>query len=90
MGVCYLCGRLEADVVDHLVELAAGGTNDLTNLASCHAACHRRKHADPAWAAERVESALRVLGDWARTPTSAFSLQGRGVVARGGACGSGS
>jgi 5-methylcytosine-specific restriction enzyme A len=59
---CYLCDRLGADQVDHLVEVADGGTNDLTNLASCHAACHDRKHRDPEWAEERVERARALLG----------------------------
>ena len=26
MGICYLCDKFGADRVDHLVELAAGGT----------------------------------------------------------------
>jgi 5-methylcytosine-specific restriction protein A len=62
MGICYLCDRFGAEQVDHLVEVADGGTNDLSNLASCHAACHERKHRDPEWAQERVELALSVLG----------------------------
>ena len=61
-GVCYLCDGLGATQVDHLVEVAAGGTNDLSNLASCHRACHERKHRDPEWARGRVEIALSVLG----------------------------
>jgi 5-methylcytosine-specific restriction endonuclease McrA len=61
-GVCYLCDKFGAEQVDHLVEVADGGTNDLTNLASCHAACHERRHRDPEWARERVERALAVLG----------------------------
>ena len=61
LGICYLCDQFGADRVDHLIELAAGGTNDLSNLASCHAACHDRKHRDPEWAQERVKAALAVL-----------------------------
>ncbi len=61
-GCCYLCDELGADRVDHLVEVAAGGKNALTNLASCHSACHDRKHREPEWAQERVEKALAVLG----------------------------
>ena len=60
-GCCYLCDEGGADEVDHLIELAAGGTNDLTNLASCHGECHRRKHREPEWAAPRIEAARRVL-----------------------------
>jgi 5-methylcytosine-specific restriction enzyme A len=65
MGVCYLCDGFDAEQVDHLVEVAGGGTNDLTNLASCHSDCHRRKHHDPEWAQGRVERALAVLERWA-------------------------
>jgi 5-methylcytosine-specific restriction protein A len=61
MSCCYLCDRLGADQVDHLVEVADGGTNALTNLASCHASCHARKHRDPEWARQRVEVAPSVL-----------------------------
>lgn len=61
MGCCYLCDKPGADEVDHLVELAAGGTNDPNNLASCHAACHRHKHREPEWAGDRVQMALGVL-----------------------------
>jgi 5-methylcytosine-specific restriction endonuclease McrA len=62
---CYLCDRLGADRVDHLVEVAAGGTNALTNLASCHASYHQRNHRNPEWARERVETALSVLEEQA-------------------------
>ena len=48
--------------MDHLIALVDGGSNDLTNLASCHRACHERKHRDPEWARGRVEIALSVLG----------------------------
>lgn len=61
MGCCYLCGQVGADEVDHLIEVAAGGSNDLSNLASCHAACHRRRHREPEWAGDRVQMALGVV-----------------------------
>jgi 5-methylcytosine-specific restriction protein A len=61
MGCCYLCDKLGADQVDHLIEVAAGGTNRMNNLASCHGTCHERKHREPEWARERVEMALEVL-----------------------------
>jgi 5-methylcytosine-specific restriction enzyme A len=61
LGYCYLCDRPGAREVDHLVEVSEGGTNDLTNLASCHAACHKRRHAEPEGARERAEIALRVI-----------------------------
>ena len=50
MGICYLCDTTGADRVDHLIALADGGSNDLTNLASCHSNRHDRKHSDPDWA----------------------------------------
>jgi hypothetical protein len=37
--------------------MAAGGTNALINLASCH----DRKHQDPEWAQGRVKAALEAL-----------------------------
>ena len=63
---CYLCGEVVAEgervEVDHLREVAEGGSNDLSNLATAHVSCHRRRHRDPEWAAERIEMALRSLG----------------------------
>ena len=63
---CYLCGKVISESepidVDHLVEVAEGGSNDLSNLATAHVSCHRRRHREPEWAAERIASALRALG----------------------------
>jgi len=44
---CYRCGVLgEADdIVDHLVPLAQGGTDDRHNLARCCRRCHNQKTA---------------------------------------------
>lgn len=68
---CYLCGQVVEDdeslEVDHLVPVAAGGSNSLTNAASAHRACHKRRHADPEWASERVEATIELLKDM--TPT---------------------
>ena len=34
---CFICDQPgEATEVEHLIEVADGGSNDLTNLASCH------------------------------------------------------
>lgn len=61
IGTCYLCDELGADEVDHLVPVADGGTSRTDNLASVHSSCHRRRHAEPEWAEERVQMALEVL-----------------------------
>ena len=62
MECCFLCGRVGGELeVDHLVEVAAGGSNSLANLATCHKTCHARRHREPEWAAERVAMALEVL-----------------------------
>ena len=47
-GVCYICGwAIEgAFDVDHVIPLAAGGTNEIDNLAPVHKSCHRRKTAE--------------------------------------------
>jgi 5-methylcytosine-specific restriction endonuclease McrA len=42
-GLCQLCGRFGADEVDHVVPVAKGGSDDLTNLRSVHHVCHLRK-----------------------------------------------
>lgn len=49
-GLCQLCGLLvqgddrEAHI-DHIVEKADGGTDDLSNLRPVHRHCHSRRHA---------------------------------------------
>ena len=52
---CYICGEpIDYDlpyldpgefVVDHIVPLAKGGRDDLTNKAACHRACNAAKAA---------------------------------------------
>ncbi|MGI8614626.1 MAG: HNH endonuclease [Nocardioidaceae bacterium] len=43
-GICYVCGQSGADQVDHVVNIAEGGTHDLGNLAAIHGEpCHREK-----------------------------------------------
>lgn len=61
MGCCYLCGRLGASEVDHLLALADGGTNLPENLASAHPSCHRRKHLEPEWARPQIRDAIALL-----------------------------
>jgi 5-methylcytosine-specific restriction endonuclease McrA len=33
-GICYVCRQQSADEVDHTVNVAEGGTHDLSNLAA--------------------------------------------------------
>jgi 5-methylcytosine-specific restriction enzyme A len=42
---CYKCGQLgqASDLVDHVVPLAQGGTDDRVNLRRCCRACHATK-----------------------------------------------
>lgn len=65
LRTCYLCGKRVEDGdeidVDHLVEVAEGGSNEPSNLATCHRACHRRRHLDTEWARNPVAAALAVL-----------------------------
>lgn len=46
LDTCHVCGKREADQVDHVVPLGEGGADDETNLAPIHAVpCHRLKTA---------------------------------------------
>jgi 5-methylcytosine-specific restriction endonuclease McrA len=43
---CQSCGRQQGEVilqVDHIISLAQGGSNDLSNLQTLCQACNRRK-----------------------------------------------
>jgi len=42
-GICHLCGLAGADQADHLVPLAEGGTDDMSNMAAAHRLCHQAK-----------------------------------------------
>jgi len=46
-GICHLCHQPGADSVDHITPLAAGGTDDPTNLAAAHQSCNSQKGGDP-------------------------------------------
>jgi 5-methylcytosine-specific restriction endonuclease McrA len=47
-GVCHVCGHGGADEVDHIRNVAAGGSHELTNLALIHgkqcSVCGKRCH----------------------------------------------
>ena len=42
-GICYLCNLPGAVEVDHLVPLAAGGADDVSNMRPVHSVCHEAK-----------------------------------------------
>jgi hypothetical protein len=41
--LCGICGNPGATEVDHIVPLARGGADELSNLRPVHRDCHRRK-----------------------------------------------
>ncbi|MET8382483.1 HNH endonuclease [Streptosporangium canum] len=40
---CYLCGRIGAGEVDHVLSVAKGGTHDVSNLRAICSVCHTKK-----------------------------------------------
>ena len=43
-GICHVCRKPGANQVDHIVNVQAGGTHALSNLAAIHREpCHREK-----------------------------------------------
>jgi 5-methylcytosine-specific restriction endonuclease McrA len=51
-GICGICEKPGATILDHKLARALGGTNELSNLQAAHPACNARKAAS-------VESKLR-------------------------------
>jgi 5-methylcytosine-specific restriction enzyme A len=43
-GICRVCGRPGANLVHHIIERKDGGSDDPSNLASVHRACHGKLH----------------------------------------------
>jgi 5-methylcytosine-specific restriction protein A len=42
-GRCHWCGRACADEADHVVELADGGADDVSNMRAIHHDCNLEK-----------------------------------------------
>lgn len=42
-GVCHICGKPGADSRDHVIPLAAGGSNTPDNIRPAHLACNSKK-----------------------------------------------
>lgn len=56
---CVDCGTVQVSLqVDHIVPLAAGGSNDLANLRALCRWCHGRRHESP------IQSASRNMTKW--------------------------
>jgi len=47
-GICNICGKeLNIDdlfEIDHIIEKAKGGSDDISNLRIVHLSCHRKRH----------------------------------------------
>lgn len=58
---CVQCGSTGRLEVDHILNVARGGTHDLDNLQTLCAACHRKKTQEEARQARAVKQARRTL-----------------------------
>lgn len=65
---CASCGLLldETYEIDHVVSLAMGGEDSLSNLVPLHASCHRKKTLLDEM--ERIERRRNSRSRWARRP----------------------
>lgn len=55
-SVCWICGGLGADSLDHAVPVALGGDNDPDNLRPAHMRCNSRRGLGPPPPRSRVPS----------------------------------
>lgn len=43
-AICHVCGKPDADQIDHVIPLAQGGLDELDNLRPIHSKpCHQQK-----------------------------------------------
>ncbi len=84
-GMCHICGEGGADAIDHIVPVAWGGSDDISNLAPAHTSCNsaRGDAAPPPWTYTRPSMWLPGFGP--RAPGGAARGRGRpGCAAWGG------
>ena len=84
-GMCNICGEGGADAIDHIVPVAWGGSDDISNLAPAHTSCNsaRGDAAPPPWTYTRPSMWLPGFGP--RAPGGAAAARGRpGCAAWGG------
>lgn len=84
-GMCHICGEGGADAIDHIVPVAWGGSDDISNLAPAHTSCNsaRGDAAPPSWTYTRPSMWLPGFGP--RAPGGAGARRGRsGCLVWGG------
>lgn len=85
-GMCHICGEGGADAIDHIVPVAWGGSDDISNLAPAHTSCNsaRGDAAPPAWTYTRPAMWLPGFGPRAPGGVAAASRSGSGCLRWGG------
>lgn len=84
-GMCHICGQGGADAIDHIVPVAWGGSDDISNLAPAHTSCNsaRGDAAPPSWTYTRPSMWLPGFGP--RAPGGTAAPRGRsGCLVWGG------